>query len=129
MKEVIETTQAPQAIGPYSQARMFGGSLFSSGQIPINPQTGEVVAGGIEAQAKQVMENLKQVLLAAEMNFDDVVKTTVFITNMDNFSAVNEIYGRYFTNKLPARSCVAVASLPKGVLVEIELIACSHINK
>jgi 2-iminobutanoate/2-iminopropanoate deaminase len=129
MKEVIETTQAPQAIGPYSQARMFGGNLFSSGQIPINPQTGEVVAGGIEAQAKQVMENLKQVLLAAGMSFDDVVKTTVFITNMDNFSAVNEIYGRYFTNKLPARSCVAVASLPKGVLVEIELIACSHINK
>lgn len=126
MKEVIETSQAPQAIGPYSQARTAGGFLFSSGQIPINPQTGAVVAGGIEAQAKQVLENLKQVLIAAELGFDDVVKTTVFITNMDNFAAVNEIYGQYFANKLPARSCVAVASLPKEVLVEIELIAYSH---
>ncbi|MBP1682420.1 MAG: yabJ 2 [Proteobacteria bacterium] len=126
MKEVIQTNLAPQAIGPYSQARISGGYLFCSGQIPINPETGEVVAGGIEAQAKQVMENLKQILLAAEMNFDDVLKTTVFITNMDNFVAVNEIYGSYFTDKLPARSCVAVANLPKGVLVEIELIACNH---
>ena len=126
MKEVIETKQAPQAIGPYSQARMSGAYLFSSGQIPINPQTGAVVDGGIAAQAEQVMENLKQVLLAAKMSFNDVLKTTVFITNMDNFAAVNEVYGRYFTDKLPARSCVAVASLPKSVLVEIELIACSH---
>lgn len=126
VKEVIETKQAPQAIGPYSQARMFGNQLFTSGQIGINPQTGEVVSGGIEAQAKQVMENLKQVLLAAGMGFDDVLKTTVFITDMNNFAAVNEIYGQYFTGKLPARSCVGVASLPKGVLVEIELIACSH---
>lgn len=128
MKEVIETKLAPQAIGPYSQARISEGCLFCSGQIPINPQTGEVVAGGIDAQAKQVMENLKQILLAAKMDFDDVVKTTVFITNMDNFKAVNEIYGGYFTNKMPARSCVAVASLPKGVLLEIELIARSHIQ-
>ncbi|TWH46458.1 RidA family protein [Sporomusa sp. KB1] len=126
MKEVIETKQAPQAIGPYSQARMSGDYLFSSGQIPINPQTGTVVEGGIASQTKQVMENLKQVLLAAEMSFNDVLKTTVFITNMDNFAAVNEVYGRYFTDKMPARSCVAVAGLPKGVLVEIELIACSH---
>ena len=81
---------------------------------------------GIAAQAEQVMENLKQVLLAAKMSFNDVLKTTVFITNMDNFAAVNEVYGRYFTDKMPARSCVAVAGLPKGVLVEIELIACSH---
>jgi 2-iminobutanoate/2-iminopropanoate deaminase len=126
MKEVIETKNAPQAIGPYSQARMFGGYLFTSGQIAIDPQTGEVVAGGIEAQATQVMENLKQVLLAAGMSFDDVLKTTVFITDMDNFAAVNAIYGRYFTGKLPARSCVEVSKLPKGVLVEIEVIAASH---
>ncbi|VBB07347.1 endoribonuclease l-psp [Lucifera butyrica] len=126
MKEVIKTDLAPQAIGPYSQGRISGGYLFCSGQIPINPATGEVVDGGIEAQAKQVMENLKQILLAAEMNFDDVLKTTVFITDMGNFAAVNKIYGSYFTDKLPARSCVAVASLPKGVLVEIELIACKH---
>jgi len=126
MKGVIETKQAPQAIGPYSQARMSGNYLFSSGQIPIIPQTGTVVEGGIASQTKQVMENLKQVLLAAEMSFNDVLKTTVFITNMDNFAAVNEVYGRYFTDKMPARSCVAVAGLPKGVLVEIELIACSH---
>ena len=126
MKEVIETKNAPQAIGPYSQARMFGGYLFTSGQIAIDPQTGEVVVGGIEAQATQVMENLKQVLLAAGMSFDDVLKTTVFITDMDNFAAVNAIYGRYFTSKLPARSCVEVSKLPKGVLVEIEVIAASH---
>ncbi|QDR83452.1 RidA family protein [Sporomusa termitida] len=126
MKEVIATPNAPQAIGPYSQARMFGDYLFTSGQIAIDPRTGEVVAGGIEAQSVQVMENLRQVLLAGGMSFDDVVKTTVFITNMDDFAAVNEVYGRYFTGKLPARSCVGVANLPKGVLVEIEVIAGSH---
>jgi 2-iminobutanoate/2-iminopropanoate deaminase len=126
MKDAIKTDLAPQAIGPYSQARLSGGYVFCSGQIPINPQTGKIVAGGIEAQTKQVMENLKQILLAAEMNFDDVLKTTIFITNMDNFGNVNKIYGGYFTDKLPARSCVAVAGLPKGVLVEIEIIACNH---
>lgn len=126
MKEVIATKNAPQAIGPYSQATLFGGYLFTSGQIAIDPRTGEVVAGGIEAQSVQVMENLKQVLQAGGMSFDDVVKTTVFITNMDNFAAVNEVYGRYFTGKLPARSCVGVANLPKGVLVEIEVIAGRH---
>lgn len=126
MKDVIETKQAPQAIGPYSQARMSGDYLFTSGQIPINPQTGAIVAGEISAQAEQVMENLKQVLLAAGLSFNDVLKTTVFITDMNNFAAVNEVYGRYFTDKLPARSCVAVAGLPKGALVEIELIACSY---
>ena len=123
MKEVIETKLAPQAIGPYSQARSCEGYLFSSGQIPVNPQTGEVVAGGIAEQARQVMENLKQILIAADLTFNDVQKTTVFITNMDHFTAVNEVYGAYFTDKLPARSCVAVAALPKGVLVEIEMIA------
>jgi 2-iminobutanoate/2-iminopropanoate deaminase len=124
MTDVIKTNLAPQAIGPYSQARISGGYLFCSGQIPINPTTGEVVTGGIDAQAKQVMENIKQILLAAEMSFDEVLKTTVFITNMNNFGAVNEAYGSYFTDKLPARSCVEVASLPKGVLLEIELDKC-----
>jgi 2-iminobutanoate/2-iminopropanoate deaminase len=126
MKEVIVTPNAPQAIGPYAQARMFGDYLFASGQIAIDPKIGEVVAGGIEAQAVQVMENIKQVLLAAEMNFDNVLKTTVFITNMDNFTIVNEVYGRYFSTRLPARSCVEVANLPKGALVEIEVIAASQ---
>lgn len=126
MKEVIETEQAPQAIGPYSQARRSGDYLFTSGQIPINPQTGAIVAGGIAAQAEQVMENLKQVLSAADMNFNDVLKTTVFITDMNHFAAVNEVYGRYFTDKLPARSCIAVAGLPKGALVEVEIIAGSY---
>ncbi|SDD60812.1 RidA family protein [Sporomusa acidovorans] len=125
MKDVIETKQAPEAIGPYSQARMSGDYLFTSGQIPINPQTGAIVADEISAQAAQVMENLKQVLIAADMSFNDVLKTTVFITDMNNFAAVNEVYGRYFTDKLPARSCVAVAGLPKGALVEIEMIACN----
>lgn len=126
MKEVIATPNAPQAIGPYAQARTFGNYLFASGQIAIDPQIGEVVAGGIEAQAVQVMENIRQVLLAAEMNFDDVLKTTVFITNMDDFTMVNEAYGRYFSTRLPARSCVEVANLPKGALVEIEVIAASQ---
>ncbi|MDU2064305.1 MAG: RidA family protein [Sporomusaceae bacterium] len=126
MKEIIATEKAPQAIGPYSQARRFGDFLFTSGQIAIQPETGEVVSGDVEAQTVQVLENLKQVLAAAEMNFDDVLKTTVFLTNMSDFAAVNAVYGRYFNAKLPARSCVGVATLPKGVLVEIELIAGSH---
>ncbi len=128
MKDVIETKSAPQAIGPYSQARLSGNYLFSSGQIPIDPQTGTLVQGGIEIQVKQVMENLKQILLAAKMGFDQVVKTMVFITNMDDFNAVNKVYGSYFTNNQPARSCVAVAKLPKGALVEIELIAVNIIK-
>ncbi|MBU2702172.1 2-iminobutanoate/2-iminopropanoate deaminase [Sporomusaceae bacterium BoRhaA] len=128
MNEVITTQKAPQAIGPYSQARMTGSYLFCSGQTPLDPQTGTLVTGGIKAQATQVMENIKQILIAAQLDFNDVVKTTVFITSMDNFSAVNEIYSRYFVDKLPARSCVAVAGLPKEALVEIELIACNNHN-
>ncbi len=127
MEKVIETELAPQAIGPYSQARISGSYLFSSGQIPIDPQTGELVKGGIEAQAKQVMENLQQVLFAAGLSFDQVIKTTVFIINMEDFKAINKIYGSYFVNNQPARSCVAVASLPKGALIEIELIATNPI--
>lgn len=128
MEKVIETKLAPQAIGPYSQGRVSGSYLFTSGQIPIDPQTGALVVGGIEAQVKQVMENLKQVLLAAGLSFDQVIKTTVFIINMEDFNAINKIYGSYFATNQPARSCVAVASLPKGALVEIELIATNPIK-
>ncbi|MFA6850490.1 MAG: RidA family protein [Selenomonadaceae bacterium] len=123
MREIISTKQAPAAIGPYSQGRMAGNCLFSSGQSPIDPVSGCLVAGGITAQTIQVMENLKQILLAAELSFDDVVKTMVFITDMADFAAVNEVYARYFGDKLPARSCVAVVALPKAALVEIELVA------
>ncbi|MDQ0287356.1 2-iminobutanoate/2-iminopropanoate deaminase [Desulfofundulus luciae] len=124
MREVIKTNKAPQPIGPYSQAMKVGGFLFVSGQIGINPQTGELVPGGIEAQTKQVMENIKQILSAAGMEFDHVVKTTVFITNIDDFATVNRTCGQYFSELPPARSCVAVAILPKGALVEVEIIAC-----
>lgn len=123
MTAVIKTEQAPQAIGPYSQAIKAGNFLFTSGQIAINPQTGELVAGGIEVQIKQVMENVKHILAAAGLNFSHVVKTTVFLTNMADFAVVNRVYGEYFGNNPPARSCVAVAALPKGALVEIEVVA------
>lgn len=126
MKEVIRTANAPQAIGPYSQAIRVGDFLFASGQIPINPASGEIVAGGIEEQTGQVMENIKQVLAAAGLDFSHVVKTTVFITSMADFAAVNQIYGRYFPENPPARSCVAVAELPKGARVEVEVIACAR---
>ena len=119
----IATTNAPAAIGPYSQAIFANGFLFSSGQIAINPQTGELVDGGITAQTKQVFANLGEVLKAAEMGFEDVVKTTVFLADMNDFGQMNAIYGEFFTQNLPARSAVAVKALPKGALIEIELIA------
>jgi len=123
MNESISTSKAPKAVGAYSQAIKTGNYVFTSGQIPLDPNTGVLVEGGIEAQTKQVMENLKQVILAGGLNFEDVVKTTIFILDMGDFAAVNKVYEQYFTNTLPARSCVAVANLPKEALVEIELIA------
>jgi 2-iminobutanoate/2-iminopropanoate deaminase len=102
---------------------MMGDFLFASGQIAIDPKKGELVEGGIEAQATQVMENIKNLLAAAGMNFSHVVKTTIFLTDMNNFSLVNEIYGKYFGEEPPARSCVEVSRLPKGALIEIEVIA------
>lgn len=123
MKKQIATDKAPAALGPYSQAIAAGGMLYCSGQVPIVPQTGEVAAGGIEAQARQVFENLRQVLAAAGADFGKVVKTTVFLTDLANFAAVNDIYAEYFITPYPARSCVQVAALPKGVLLEVELIA------
>ena len=119
----IATNNAPAAIGPYSQAIFANGFLFSSGQIAINPQTGELVDGGIMAQTKQVFANLGEVLKAAEMGFEDVVTTTVFLADMNDFGQMNAIYGEFFTQNLPARSAVAVKALPKGALIEIELIA------
>ncbi len=119
----IATNNAPAAIGPYSQAIFANGFLFSSGQIAINPQTGELVDGGITAQTKQVFANLGEVLKAAEMGFEDVVKTTVFLADMNDFGQMNAIYGEFFTQNLPARSAVAVKALPKGALIEIELVA------
>lgn len=121
--EVVKTNKAPEAIGPYSQAIVTCSFVYTSGQIPINPQTGEVVDGGIEEQAKQVLENLKNVLEAAGSSLNKVVKTTVFIKDMDSFAKVNEVYAKYFSEPYPARSCVEVSKLPKGVLIEIEAVA------
>ena len=120
--EKVFTEKAPAAIGPYSQAMKTGNLLYTSGQIPIDPATGNVEATDITAQTEQVMKNLQAVLEAAGTSFDKVVKTLCFLTDMGNFAAFNEVYARYFTSK-PARSCVAVSALPKGVLVEVELIA------
>ena len=124
MNEIIATNNAPGAIGPYSQAvKTAGGMLFVSGQIPLVPATGAVVEGGIEAQTTQVLDNLKAIVTAAGYSLADVVKTTVYITDMGNFGKVNEIYGKYFTENCPARVCVEVSKLPTDVLVEIDVIA------
>lgn len=122
MKKVISTSSAPAAIGPYSQAILVNDILFASGQIPVNPATGEIVGDTIEAQAEQVMKNVGAVLKEAGMTFEDVVKTTCFISDMKDFGAFNEVYAKYFTGK-PARSCVAVKEIPKKVLCEVEVVA------
>jgi len=123
MKTVINTDLAPKAIGPYSQAIMLNDFLFASGQIAIDPKKGEIVEGGIEDQTRQVMENIKNILAACEMDFSNIVKTTIFLTDLNNFALVNDIYGSYFKQEPPARSCVEVSRLPKGALIEIEIIA------
>lgn len=122
MFRVIQTDKAPAAIGPYSQALIHGNMLFASGQIPIDPATGQVVEGDIKVQALQVMKNIEALLQAAGISFANVIKTTCFLKNMDDFAAFNEVYAKYFTGK-PARSCVAAAKLPKDVLCEVEVIA------
>lgn len=122
-KTIISTDKAPAAIGPYSQAIAVGDMIFTSGVIPIIPETGELETGDIKAQAKQAIGNLINLLEAAGSNADSVVKTTVFIKDMNDFAAVNEIYATYFTDNYPARSCVEVARLPKDVLIEIEAVA------
>ncbi len=122
MKTIICTDKAPAAIGPYSQAIEINGMIYTSGVIPVNPATGEI-PDGIEAQAKQAIGNLIQLLQAAQSGAEKVVKTTVFIKNMNDFGIINEIYAQYFTGDYPARSCVEVARLPKDVLIEIEAVA------
>jgi len=123
LKEIIQTANAPQAIGPYSQAVKAGEFLFASGQIPIDPNTGEFVAGGIAEQTEQVLKNLSAVLEAAGSSLERVVKTTVFLVDMAEFVAMNEVYGRYFKNQPPARATVQAARLPRDARVEIEAVA------
>ncbi len=122
MKVKIESGNAPKAIGPYSQAVLVDDTLYVSGNIPVNPATGDV-ADGIVNQSKQVFENMKEVLNEAGMGFENVVKTTAFLTDLSNFATFNEIYASYFVAPYPARSCVEVSKLPKNVLVEVECIA------
>ncbi|MDX1907882.1 MAG: RidA family protein [Bacteroidia bacterium] len=123
MKHIIQTAHAPAPIGPYSQAVQVGSLLYVSGQVGINPETGEVVTGGVAAEARQVMRNIAAILTAADASFEQVVKTTIFLRNMEDFGAVNEVYGTYFTGTFPARETVAVAGLPKNVMVEISVTA------
>lgn len=121
--KAISTTNAPAAVGPYSQAIDCGDLVFLSGQIPLVPETGLVAEGGVEAQARQMFANIKAVLAEAGLDFTNVVKTTVFMTDLEQFSVLNTIYAEYFKAPYPARSCVEVSALPKGVSVECELIA------
>lgn len=123
MKQSIATTAAPQAVGPYSQAIAVGNLLFCAGQIPLDPQSGELVAGDVTAQSERVCENIRAVLAANGMSFADVVKTTVFLLTMEDFAAMNAVYARHFPEPFPARSTVAVAGLPRGARVEIEVTA------
>ena len=123
MKTVIQTNQAPAAVGPYSQAIDCGDFVYCSGQIPLVPETGLMVEGGIEEQAHQMFANIKAVLNAAGLNFENVIKTTVFMTDLSQFTTFNGIYAQYFPSNPPARSCVEVSALPKGALVECEVIA------
>jgi 2-iminobutanoate/2-iminopropanoate deaminase len=122
-REAIQTDKAPKAIGPYAQAIKANDFIYTAGQIPIDPKTGNFVEGGINEQTRQVLENLKAVLVAAGSCLDQVVKATVFLKNMTDFPAMNEVYGEYLGNAKPARSTVAVAELPRGALVEIDLVA------
>ena len=122
MAKKIATDKAPAAIGPYSQAIVTGGLVFTSGQIPINPESGNIEASDIKGQTEQVMKNLGEVLAAAGSSYEKAVKTTCFLASISDFAAFNEVYAKYFSEK-PARSCVAVKDLPKGALVEVEVIA------
>lgn len=123
MKKVIHTTQAPKAVGPYSQAIEANGMLFISGQIPIDPSTGQIVEGGIKEQTEQVMKNIGAILKEAGYAFSDVVKSTCLLSDMNNFVPMNEVYGSYYSENPPARAAYGVVKLPLGVLVEIETIA------
>ena len=122
-REAVHTKNAPAAIGPYSQGIKAGGFVYVSGQIPLTPDTQEMVTGDIKAQAEQVMANVGAILEAAGSSFDKVVKTTIFLTDMGDFAAVNEVYGKYFTENPPARATIAVAQLPRSAAVEVEAVA------
>jgi 2-iminobutanoate/2-iminopropanoate deaminase len=123
MKRAITSDRAPKAIGPYSQAVAFGHLLFCSGQIPLDPVSGEIVGADVAAQTERVIENIKAVLAVNAMSLGDAIKTTVFLTTMDDFAAMNEVYARHFTQPFPSRSTVAVVALPRGAKVEIEVTA------
>jgi len=123
MKKIISTSDAPSAIGPYSQAVRSGSFLFCSGQIPLDPKSGQIIPGEIAAQTRRVLDNIGAVLEAEDLTFDNVVKTTIFLTNLGDFQTVNEVYGSYFKQDPPARSTIQVAALPKGANLEIEVIA------
>ncbi|MDP2691828.1 MAG: RidA family protein [Candidatus Gracilibacteria bacterium] len=123
MRTIISTDQAPKAVGPYSQAVKAGGFVFCSGQIAIDPVTQEVISGGVQEQTHRVMDNLQAVLEAAGSSLDQAVKVTIYLTNMDDFGVVNEVYGSYFADEPPARETVEVSRLPKGVSIEISVIA------
>ena len=125
MKKIVSTTDAPAAVGPYSQAVRVGQFLFTAGQIPLDPKSGVIVSEDISEQTRRVLDNLTAVLKAENLTFDHIIKTTIFLTSMDDFQAVNEVYATYFSAQPPARSTVAVSALPKGARVEIECIAVS----
>jgi len=126
MKTIISTSEAPAAIGPYSQAVRSGKFLFCSGQIPLDPKTGKIIAGDIATQTRRVLDNITAILKAEGLAFDSIVKTTIFLTDLGDFQTVNEIYGSHFRQEPPARSTVQVSALPKGANIEIEVIAASE---
>jgi len=126
MKKIISTKEAPAAVGPYSQAVRVGSTVYCAGQIPLDPKSGQIVPGDIGAQTRRVLENIAAVLRAESLSFENIVKTTVFLTNLSDFQTVNEIYGSYFKKDAPARSTVQVPALPKGANVEIEVIAVAN---
>ena len=123
-RDIIATTKAPQAIGPYSQAVRFNNLLFLSGQIPLEPESGEILKGNIKEQTKQILENLKNVLIAGGSSLDNVLKTSIFLANMEDYATVNEVYAQFFEKSQPARSTVQVSRLPMDVKIEIDAIAC-----
>jgi 2-iminobutanoate/2-iminopropanoate deaminase len=128
MKKIISTKEAPAAVGPYSQAVRVGSTVYCAGQIPLDPKSGQIVPGDIAAQTRRVLENIAAVLRAESLGFENIVKTTIFLTNLSDFQTMNEIYGSYFKKEPPARSTVQVPALPKGANVEIEVIAVANGN-
>ncbi|MEY2480980.1 MAG: 2-iminobutanoate/2-iminopropanoate deaminase [Verrucomicrobiota bacterium] len=123
MKKIISTSDAPAALGPYSQAVRVGSTIYCAGQVPLDPKSGQIVSGGIDAQTRRVLENITAVLKAEGLTFANIVKTTIFLTDLADFQTMNEIYGSYFQQQPPARSTVQVSALPKGAKIEIEVIA------